>query len=240
MRLALASLIVLGGFTEAAFAQDMAAPAPAAPAPVAQPPAAAAPATTPSTMAPSMMAPTPAPVEAAPAPPPAAPVAPPAPPAAPTDPAAIAIIAAIDSVCVRAVDGGDLNKLTKAAGFHKSGDTGYVMKGKGFQITILPPGSNPSQCHLDIIHPVYTEGTAAPIVVALNNWAGVTRGYSLYRNDKSPAGSPEELTTRSWEHDDGPKHEALVITTFRKADGSPAKGNADTSTVIYSVTKTAG
>jgi hypothetical protein len=224
MRLALASLIVLGGFTEAAFAQDMSAPAPAAPAPMAAPPAASAP---------TAPAPMPAPAEAAPA-------APPPPPAAPTDPAAIAIVGAIDSVCVPAVDGGDLNKLTKAAGFHKSGDTGYVMKGKGFQITILPPGSNPGQCHLDIIHPVYPEGTAAPIVVALNNWAGVTRGYSLYRNDKSPAGSPEELTTRSWEHDDGPKHEALVITTFRKADGSPAKGNADTSTVIYSVTKTAG
>ena len=79
----------------------------------------------------------------------------------------------------------------------------------------------------------------APVVTALDNWAQVTRGYSLYRNDKSPDGSPQQLITRSWEHDDGPKHEALVITTFRKGDGSPSKGNADTSQVIYGVSKNA-
>ena len=235
MRLALASLIVLGGFAQAASAQDApSTPPAAAPAPMAAP-------ATPVTAAPTAPAPaTPTPATPAPAPAEATPAAPPVRPPPPTDPVAIAVLSTLDTVCVPAVEGGDLNKLTKTAGYRKSSDGSYVMKGKGFQLTIEPPGSNPNQCHLDVVHPVYQEGTAAPIVVALNTWAGFDRGYSLYRNDKSPAGSPQELTTRSWEHDDGPKHEALVITTFRKADGSPAKGGADTSTVIYGVTKTAG
>ena len=50
----------------------------------------------------------------------------------------------------------------------------------------------------------------------------------------------QELTTRSWEHDSPPNHEALVITTYRKADGTPSQHSADTSTMIYSLTKMAG
>ena len=74
-------------------------------------------------------------------------------------------------------------------------------------------------------------------MVALHNWAAVERGWSLYRNDKNVAGN-QELTTRSWEHDETGKHEALVITTYRHADGSPMQHSNDTSTVIYSSDKT--
>ena len=214
MRLLLASLIAAVGVAPLAVAQT---PPPAAPA--------AAPAQTP--------APTP-PAAAAPAP--EAPPAPPPPPAPPTDPAAIAMLSTLDNVCVPALAGGDLSKLAKAGGYHKSGEN-YVLHGRGFQFTILAPGSNPDQCHIDMTHPVDPEAPAKPIVVALHNWAAVTRGWSLYRNDKNVSGN-QELTTRSWEHDETGKHEALVITTYRHADGTPMQHSNETSTVIYSFDKT--
>jgi hypothetical protein len=188
----------------------------------------------PSTPAPDMQAQTPAPA-AAPTPPPEAP---PAPPAAPTDPTAIALLSALENVCIPAANGGDLAKIAKAAGYKKAGDN-FVYKQPGFQFTVLAPGSNPTQCHIDIVHPVDPSAPAKPLVIALHNWAALTHGWSLYRNDKNVEGG-EEFTTRSWEHSGDGKNEALVITTVRKADGSPTMKNADTSMMIYSVSKTAG
>jgi len=172
--------------------------------------------------------------EAAPPPPPAPP-APPPPPAPPTDPAAIAVLSVLQSVCIPAVQGGMLDKLAKSDGFRRSGDN-YVLRGQGFQLTLWPAGSNPNQCHVDIVHPVDQTGPGAPIIVALHNWAAVERGWSLYRNDKSVENG-QQLTTRSWEHDDPGKHEAMFMTTYRKPDGSPSKGSSDTSTMVYSEIK---
>lgn len=129
------------------------------------------------------------------------------------------------------VDGGDINKITKAAGYRKSGDN-WVLKQKTYQLTLIPPGSNPNQCHIDVVHP---SDPAGPIVVALHNWAAVTRSWSLYRNDKSEIAG-QEYTTRSWEIDADGKHSALVFTTIRKADGTPSKGANDTSEMLYSKT----
>ncbi len=227
MRLALASLMALSGLAPAALAQDATAPAPPAAPPPAMTPAPSAPVTPAASGAPA--APEPG------AMPEAAPPAPPPPPPAPTDPAAIGVLSALETLCVPLVDGGDINKLTKAAGFRKSGD-GYVMKQKTYQLTLIPPGSNPNQCHIDVVHPV---DPAGPIVVALHNWAAVSRGWTLYRNDKN-VDAGQEYTTRSWETDADGKHSAMVFTTIRKADGSPSKGTADTSQLIYSATKTAG
>jgi hypothetical protein len=148
------------------------------------------------------------------------------------------LVSTLDNVCIPAVAGGDLAKLAKANGFKASGDN-FVEKRQGYQLTILAPGSNPTQCHVDVVHPIDPEAPAKPIVVALHNWAVDGRGWSLYRNDKSVTGA-QELTTRSWEHDSPPNHEALVITTYRKADGTPSQHSADTSTMIYSLTKMAG
>jgi hypothetical protein len=231
MRLALASLIALTGLATTAFAQT-------------------APSVTPSTMAPSTMAPstmappaaTPlttmpaAPTAAAPAPPAPPPPAPPPPPEPPTDPTAIGVLNVLEAVCIPVVNGGNLAQLAKAAGFRKSSDS-FVYKQHDYQLTILPLGSNPHQCHVDIIHPVDPEAPAKPIVIALHNWAAVSRGYSLYRNDKNVLGS-QEFTTRSWENDENGQHEALVLTTIRKADGSPSKGKNDTSEMIFSVNPT--
>jgi len=225
MRLALVSLIALSGLASAAMAQT---DAPAAPAP----PAAAMPAPA----APTTPDVTPAPAPSAPeAAAPVAPPAPPAPPPAPTDPVALGVLGALQNLCMPLADGGDINKLTKAAGFRKSGDS-WVLKQKTYQLTLIPPGANPNQCHIDIIHPV---DPAAPVVVALHNWAAVSNGWTLYRNDKNVA-SGQEFTTRSWENDVGGKHLALVFTTIRKADGTPSRSGADTSEMLYSVTKTAG
>ncbi len=218
MRLALASLILLAA--PAALAQT------AAPTPAAAPPATAAP-----------VAPAAPPADqGAAGQAPAAPEAPPPPPAPPTDPAAIGVLAALDNICVPLVDGGDVGKLTKANGFRKSNDA-WVTKQKSYQITLQPQGSNPDQCHLDIVSPVDPEAPAKPIVLALHDWAAVTRSWSLYRNDKTVQ-SNQEFTTRSWEHDEPGKHQALVLTTIRKADGSPMKGSSDTTQLIYSSTKT--
>jgi hypothetical protein len=141
----------------------------------------------------------------------------------------------LQSVCIPAANGGDLAKLAKAAGYRKQGDN-YVYKQPSFQFTIEAPGSNPTQCHVDMIHPVYPQAPAAPLVVALHNWAAISNGWTLYRNDKN-GDAGQEFTTRSWEHSADGKNEALVLTTVRKGDGTPSRPNADTSMMIYSVTK---
>jgi hypothetical protein len=234
MRLMLASLIAVAG-APLAMAQT---PPPASPAPASAPPAATAPAspaqtsasptvTAPAAASPEATAPA-APAVAAPTPP-----APPAPPPPPTDPTAIALLATLQGVCQPALTGGDLPKLAKSAGYHKSGDN-FVLNGRGYKFTILAPGSNPDQCHIDMVAPA---DPAAPVVVALHNWAAVENGWSLYRNDKNTAGN-QELITRSWEHDANGRHEALVITTYRRSDDRPLAGSNDTSTVIYSSDKT--
>jgi hypothetical protein len=239
MRATLVSLIALSLAAPAAFAQmtpDPSAPAaPPATAPMTPPPATSY--TTSPPPAPGLpTSPTPAPDVTPTAPAPVAAAAPPpSPPPAPTDPVAIALISTLESVCVPVVSGGSMDKLTKAAGYRKSGDN-YVMHGKGFQLTVLAPGSNPGTCHVDIVSPVDPEAPAKPLVVALHNWAAVTRGYTLYRNDKNVSGS-QELTTRSWELADGGKNQALVLTTFRKADGTPANGR-ETSEMLFSAAAT--
>ncbi|MEO8811504.1 MAG: hypothetical protein ABI376_01150 [Caulobacteraceae bacterium] len=245
MRSTLVSAIALLGLAPAAFAQ---APAPEAPAPEA-------------TAAPTAPSPAPAalpataPPAASPLPAPGAPIAPPAqgaapaaslaaaptpqaPPAPPTDPASIALLDTLERVCIPAANGGNLAQAAKAAGYRKNGEN-YALKQKTFQLTVTAPGSNPTQCHVYIVAPVDPEAPAKPMAVALHDWAAISRGWDLYRNDKSVIGA-QEFTTRSWEHDSEGKHEALVLTTIRKADGTPSKSNADTSEMIYSVTKPKG
>jgi hypothetical protein len=218
----IASVIATGGAAPLALAQTAQPPATSPAQTPAQAPAAAPTAAAPTAAAPAVAVPPP--------PPP-----PPAPPPEPTDPVAIGLLDTLQNVCIPAVEGAQLDRLAKSHGYRKSGDD-YVLKGRGFQMTLLAPGSNPSQCHIDIVHPVYPEAPAAPIVVALHNWAAVSRGWTLYRNDKNAEGG-QELTTRSWEHDDPGRHEAMFITTYRRADGAPMRGGADTSTMVYSETK---
>lgn len=229
MRLALAGLFAVCGLAPAAMAQSTDQPAPAPSTPAAAPSAPVA--STPADQAPPAAMAVPAPAAAPETPPPP-------PPAPPTDPAAIAVLSALESVCIPLVDGGDINKLAKADGFRKSGDN-FVMRQKTFQLTLLAQGSNPGQCHVDIIHPVDPEAPAKPIVVALHNWAAVSRNWSLYRNDKNVIAG-QEYTTRSWEVDADGKHSALVLTTIRKADGTPSGHGSDTSEMLYSATKTGG
>jgi hypothetical protein len=234
MRATLVSLIALSLAAPAAFAQttpDAAAPSPA---PTTAPPPMSYTATPPP--APGLpTSPAPTPDATAPAATPPAPAAPPPPPPAPTDPVAIALINTLETVCVPVVSGGSMDKLTKSAGYRKSGEN-YVMRGKGFQLTVLAPGSNPGTCHVDIVSPVDPEAPAKPLVVALHNWAAVTRGYTLYRNDKNVTGA-QELTTRSWELAEGGKNQAVVLTTFRKADGTASNGR-ETSEMLFSASST--
>jgi hypothetical protein len=166
-----------------------------------------------------------------------APPGPPPPPPPPTDPTAIALINTLETVCIPTANGGNLGQIARSAGFRKTGDN-YVLRRQGYQFTVLAPGSNPTQCHVDIVHPIDPEAPAKPLVVALHNWAAVSRGWSLYRNDKSVTGS-QEFTTRSWETSGAGENQALVLTTIRRADGTPSQRGADTSEMLYSVTKTA-
>jgi hypothetical protein len=239
-RVALASLIALVGFAPAAFAQAPAAPPPAAPPPAAVP----SPPTPPPAPAPgaqSAPASAPAAAPAAPASPeatPPAPPAPPPPPEPPTDPAAIRLLSTLETVCIPAAAGQGLAGLAKTAGYRKSGDN-FVLKQTGYQFTILAQGSNPNQCHVDIVHPIDVESPGKPLIIALHNWAVFGHDWTLYRNDKNVSGS-SEFTTRSWENRGTDKNEAVVLTTIRKADGSPSRRDADTSEMIYSVTKPTG
>jgi hypothetical protein len=172
--------------------------------------------------------------QTAPEPAPAAP-AQTAPPAPPTDPAAIELLATLESVCVPAVNHGDLAALAKTAGFRRAGDN-FVYKRPGYQFTVLPPGSNPSTCQVELLHPVDQAEPAGPLIVALHNWAAVARGWALDRNDKHTEDG-QEFITRSWVSNADGVHQALVLTTIRKADDSPSDRNGDTSEMFYTVTK---
>ena len=238
MRLALVSLIALTAGA-GAYAQTSSPPPPAAAAspPANAPPAAASAPSPPPPQsqppAPGAAAPGTSPPEAAPTSPPPPP--PPPPPAPPTDPAAIAVLNVVQKICIPAANGGDLAQLAKAAGYRKSGDT-WTYRQRDFSLVIDNPGSNPTQCHVEVTHPVDQESPGRPIIVALNDWAGIINGWSLYRNDKSVQGS-EQYTTRSWQHTTDEKVESLVFTTRRKADGTPLHSGQDASELIYGVQK---
>ena len=232
MRLALVSLIVLAAGA-GAYAQTAGSPTPP-PAP-ASPPAPAAPSAAPSSAPATETAPAP---PAANAPSPgaeAAPASPPPPPSPPTDPAAIAVLNVLQKVCIPAANGGDLAQLAKANGYRKSGDN-WTYRQNNFSLSVAPAGSNPTQCHVDVLHPVDMESPGRTIVVALNDWAGIINGWSLYRNDKSVQAG-QQFTTRSWQHSTDAKEESLVFTTKRKADGTPLRGGQDESELIYGVQK---
>ncbi|HUZ13061.1 MAG TPA: hypothetical protein VMU93_09450 [Caulobacteraceae bacterium] len=231
MRLALVSLIAVSMGAPSAFAQT-APPAPPAQAPPVQAPTPQAPVSqAPATQAPAA-APSP-PAAAISAPPPT----PPPPPAPPTDPTAIAILAVLQNVCIPAASGGDLARLAKAAGYRKSGDN-WVLRQRGYMLTIEDPGSNPNQCHVDVIHAVDQAAPGRPIVLALEDWAAVERGWSLYRNDTNIQDG-FQFTTRSWQHAADGLQQSIVFWTRRHPDGAPMRRDADTSQLIYAETKTA-
>jgi len=233
MRLALVSLMALAASANA-FAQTATAPPPAAaatPAPQAAPTTAPTPDATTSTP-PAATTPAPSASEA-PAPPPPAP----APPPDPTDPTAIAVLDGLQKVCIPAANGGNLAQLAKADGMRKNNDLTFSLKQKDFTLTIQNPGSNPTQCHVVVTHPADLESPGRPIIVALNDWAGVKNGWSLYRNDKNVQ-SGVQFTTRSWQLDWNGTEQSLVFTTKRKPDGTPLHQNADESELIYGVMKT--
>jgi hypothetical protein len=168
---------------------------------------------------------------------PAAPPAPPPPPAPPTDPTAIAVLNVLQKVCIPAANGGNLAQLAKADGMRKNNDMTFSLKQKDYTLTIQDPGSNPTQCHVVVTHPADLESPGRPIIVALNDWAGVTNGWSLYRNDKNVQ-EGVQFTTRSWQLDWNGSEQSLVFTTKRKPDGTPMHNNTDESELIYGVMKT--
>ena len=234
MRIPLVSLIALAAAASAS-AQPAPAPAPAQQPPAAAPaqPPAAAPAAAPAGQAPAA-GPSAAAAPAAEAP---QPPAPPPPPAPPTDPTAVALLSILQNVCIPAANGGNFQQLAKTAGLRKQGDQGWALKTKDYTLLVANPGSNPDQCHVDVTHPADLDSPGRPIIIALNDWAGVTNGWSLYRNDKSVQGNMQ-FTTRSWQLDWNGKEQSLVFTTKRKSDGTPLHQNVDESEMIYGVAKT--
>jgi len=214
------------------------APTPPATATTATPTTApAAPATTPAPGAPG--APPAADVAGAPAPAPLAPQSPPPPPAPPTDPTAVALLNVLQKVCIPAANGGNFMQLAKTYGLRKNNDNNWTLKQKDFTLVVEDPGSNPTQCHVDVTHPLDPDSPGKPIIIALNDWAAVENGWSLYRNDKSVQ-QGLLFTTRSWQLDWNGKEQSLVFYTRRKPDGTPMHSNADDSQMIYGVTPSPG
>jgi hypothetical protein len=223
-----------------------AAPAASTPAPT---PATSPPVTstepTSATAPPSAGAPATAPIggttptaETPPPPPPPPPPSPPPPPPPPTDPTTIAVLDVLQRVCIPAASGGNFAQIAKAYGLRKqNGDLGgWGEKQKDFTLVVEDPGSNPNQCHVDLTHPADLEAPGRPIIIALNDSLAVEHGWSLYRNDKNVQGNTQ-FTTRSWQLDWNGSEQSVVFTTMRKPDGTPTKGAADTSQLIYETIK---
>jgi hypothetical protein len=162
---------------------------------------------------------------------------PPTPPTPPTDPTAIGVLSVLQNICIPAANGGDLVKLAKSAGYKKTGDGDWQLRQHDFTLVVADPGSNPTQCHVAVMHPVDAEAPGRAIVVALHDWATYGK-WSLYRNDKSVQGDLQ-YTTRSWQRDADGKSESLVFTTHRHPDGTPMQSSQDASELIYAESKDA-
>lgn len=159
--------------------------------------------------------------------------APPPPPPPPTDPATIAVLNAVERVCMPLVKGGDVKALTTPLGYRKKKDLYTVVVAKPYQVTVMPQGTNKNVCTLEVDYPI---NGVEPMVVGLHNWA-MARGWTLYRNDKYV--TDLERHTRSWELAGPTENQALVLVAIRKANGATMTRNADRATILYSVTPAA-
>jgi hypothetical protein len=140
----------------------------------------------------------------------------------------------LQKVCIPSANGGNFQQLVKSNGFRRNNDNNWVLKTRDYTLTVEDPGSNPTQCHVDVTHPLDPDSPGKPIVIALNDWATAINGWSLYRNDKSVQAGML-VTTRSWTLDWNGKTQGLVFTNMRKPDGTPLRNGVDTSQVIYEV-----
>jgi hypothetical protein len=232
MRPALVSLMAAAAFIGGAAQAQPNTPAtpatPASPPPTATTPAPANPATP----APTAPAPAPAnpaagtpPAPVAPSATPAAPAtpAPPPAPAAPTDPLTVAVLGALNQICVPAVNGGGtLDQLARGAGYRRNRDN-YVLRQQTFQITVNALQSGGRTCE------AVFEYEAAPIpqvITAVHEWA-LARGMTL--RDPFRSSTDIQRDVRSWERD----QDALALVSEKRLDGSPVAGRRDRSRFLY-------
>ncbi len=228
MRLALASLIVLGAVSTAAVAQEQTAPAPAAV-------PAAAPAQTPAP-APAPVDPAAAPVVPAPAAAAALAYVEPVRPPPSTDPMALQVLGVLDKICKPAVVGGDFQALVKAAGLKKKKEQWVMDLGKPYLIALDNPGSNKNVCTLTI---QYAQGDeqAQALATALHDWASWENSpqLRLIRNDQI-AGSDFRRFTVSWDDAWANGAAGLVYMRLKKPDGSSVGKNYEQAQILYSTT----
>ncbi len=153
-------------------------------------------------------------------------------PAVPTDVTSLAVLDVLTRVCAESVRGGDMKALATQAGFKMKRDVWVKQYAKGYQISIMPPGTNPQVCSVTLDHPV---GGITPVIVDVHNWA-MGKGWELYRNDQIL--TDMDRTTRSWEMRGESELEAVVLVTVRKPNGAPLSSKADRAELLYSLYKT--
>jgi hypothetical protein len=212
MRIALASLVLVGALAGAAEAQTQ----PSAPA-AAQPaaPAAAQPAT-------------PAPAAAAPA------EAPPA-PALPTSGDGAQIIQAVEKICVPAVRGQGVAAAAKAAGlkYNRRDDTWTMPLASGRDYAIIfQTLSQKDVCQAEV-H--YAIGQDKPIISALHIWSYLHKP-ELVPQANFVAVDPDGIkrARKSWEHlEANGASTAVNFSIWRKPDDTPLNNRFDTGMLFY-------
>lgn len=240
MRLALASLIVLGAVSTAAVAQEQT----TAPATTPAPAPAAAPAS------PDQTAPAPADQAAPASPDQAAPaVAAPAAGAAPaetytapvrgprtTDPLSVRLMDVLDRVCKPSVAGGDFAQLVKDYGFKKKKEQWVFALEKPYNITLDNPGSNKNVCTITIDY-AQTPEQAQELANALHDYATWENSpqLRLIRNDQT-VGSDFRRFTVSWDDAWAGGHAGLVFMRLKKTDETSVGKNFERAQILYSTT----
>jgi len=68
-------------------------------------------------------------------------------------PTAVALLSILQKVCIPSANGGNFQQLAKSYGLRKSGDSNWTLRQKDFTLIVEDPGSNPTQCHVDVTHP---------------------------------------------------------------------------------------
>jgi hypothetical protein len=209
-----------------AFAQD----APAA----AQPPAATPAAPAPAADATAPAAAAPAPAAEAPAPPP---------PVLPTTGDGAAITTLLDKVCVPLANGGDFQKLVKAAGMkvdNKTNEWVQALSQKPFQIAIADPGpNNKGTCEMTVR---YAPGWDQPIITSLNIWRFLSTPQLHGQRSDKMNGSKVQRVTTTWDNYENQlvdgKMIGLVLVQLNKPDGTAALyPDHDEALVQYQIRK---
>jgi hypothetical protein len=136
---------------------------------------------------------------------------------------AIQLMTALTQICSSATTGGNLEQLSRAAGYRRNRDV-YLLRQPTFQISLRMV--DPRTCEATAEYPTAAAGapdSISPTIVAVHEWA-TTNGYTL-RDPFRNVGTDLRRDIRSWISPTS----AILLVSEKRPDGTPVLRNRDRS-----------